>query len=155
MGLWTTFWQSWAVMWSRSSPFLAGAEAAILTSWSWAKIERLHNTGAGPKLKGSTTLELGTRQHGRVNVTLFSGLKGVGYCNITKVVVVSPFRHKDITGIIFQIFSWPEISIMFLRCRCRKVKKCRVPGSVLLFDHWWRQLMNMIFLLWYPGAFSA
>ena len=77
--------------------------------------------GAGPKLKGSTTLELGTRQHGRVNVTLFSGHKGVGYCNITKVVVVSPFRHKDI--IIFLIFSCPEISIMFLRCRCSEAKK--------------------------------
>ena len=47
--------------------------------------------------------ELGTRQLCRDTVTMFSGLKVVGYCIITIFLVVSPFIHGDLTS--FRVFS--------------------------------------------------
>ena len=55
--------------------------------------------------------ELGTWQHCRDNVTMFSGLKVVGYFIINIFVVATPFRHRDPK--IFRIFLVPEALVRF------------------------------------------
>ena len=49
-------------------------------------------------------LELGTRQHCRNNVTMFSGQKMVDYCRMSKVDVDSPFRHQGLNVFRFFLF---------------------------------------------------
>ena len=46
--------------------------------------------------------ELGTQQHCRDNVTMFSGHTVIGYCIITIFIVATPFRHRDLN--IFRKF---------------------------------------------------
>ena len=57
-------------------------------------------------LSSSRTPELGTPQHGRVNVTMYvSGLKVFGFSIFTIFVVATPSRQRDLN--IVRIFSCP------------------------------------------------
>ena len=71
--------------------------------------------------------ELGTRQHCRDNVTMFSSHKSVGYCFITIFVVAKLYLDTE-TLIFIEFFLVPEA---LLRCRCREsLKYCRMFSSV-------------------------
>ena len=70
--------------------------------------------------------ELGTRQHCRHNVTMFSSHNVFGYCIISIYFLwLYPSRHRD----LFKFFLVPEAR---LHCRVfivAKLKNCRVPSS--------------------------
>ena len=78
--------------------------------------------------------ELGTRQHCRDNVTMFSGLKVVGF-TIATIFVVSTqstvCRHRDHN--IFQIFPVPEALLCCRVVIVAKLKHCRLPSSVFFY----------------------
>ena len=69
--------------------------------------------------------ELGTRQHCRDNVTMFSGLKAVEFCIFTIFAVATPSSHRALIFFLY-FFSCPwgsMYSITLSRCRCRKAKQ--------------------------------
>ena len=71
------------------------------------------------------SLLMGTRQHWRDNVTMFSGHKVVGYCILTIFVVATPSRHRDLN--IFRMFCFA----LWHFCVVAKLNDCRVPSSVI------------------------
>ena len=74
--------------------------------------------------------ELGTRQHCRDNVTMFSGNTIVAYSIMAKFVVTNQFRHRGLN--IFRIFACHWSSNMLSHFRvvvASKLKKLRVPSS--------------------------
>ena len=75
--------------------------------------------------------ELGTRQHCRDYVTMFSGQKNGGlqpYLYIATFGMATPFRHRGLK--ICRIFSCPWRSITFSRCRWRDKCWQRSPCTV-------------------------
>ena len=63
-------------------------------------------------------IELGTRQHCRDNLTIFSGHKIVGYCIMLQLL------HLDTETLTFFIFVSGHRSFITLsRCNCRKAKQ--------------------------------
>ena len=58
--------------------------------------------------------ELGTRQHCRDNVTMFSSHKSVGYCFITIFVVAKLYLDTE-TLIFFEFFLVPAILLSLSR----------------------------------------
>ena len=100
-------------------------------------LRALLNRGAKPDClslpaRRDTFPELGTPQHCRDNVTMFSDHTVVGYSNITLFVVATTFRHRALK--IFRILSCIWSSITLSRCRCRKAYKlsrahCPLPSS--------------------------
>ena len=77
--------------------------------------------------KNQPRAELGTQQHCRDNVTMFSSLKVVGFCFFTIFVVATPSRHRYLN--IFRFFFVPEA---LLRCRVVFVSKLNIVACPAL-----------------------
>ena len=55
------------------------------------------------------------------NVAMSLGNKVVINCIITKFVVATPYRHRDLNSC--RIFSGPYYLVALWHCRCREAKK--------------------------------
>ena len=100
--------------------------------------------------------ELGPRQHCRDNVTMFSGLKVVGFCTFTIFVVATPSRHQDLN--IFRIFSCPWGSVTLSRYHIvvvAKLKYCRLPSSDNHYIYTFVYSKNQIEKLFFVGQTSS
>ena len=75
------------------------------------------------KLKMSFFAELGTRQHCRDNVTMFSDQKVVGSYIITIFIVATPSRHWDFI-IFFEVFLVYEALLRCCIVVVAKIKYC-------------------------------
>ena len=73
-------------------------------------------------------VELGTRQHYRDNVTMFSGQKVVGYCILIQFIVTTSFRHRDL-NIFYIFFRSKKLNYIVASFVAAKLKICHVPSS--------------------------
>ena len=71
---------------------------------------------------------MGTRQHYRDNVTMFSGHKVVGYCILFLVIVTTSFRHRDLKHILY-FFRSKKLNYIVASFVAAKLKICHVPSS--------------------------
>ena len=78
-------------------------------------------------------VELGTRQHCRDNMTMFSGVKVVGYCIITISVVATPFRHRDL-NILLNFFFSLKIFYIFALSLSRSLNIVGCPALAVGMD---------------------
>ena len=67
---------------------------------------------------GLLKTELGTRQHWRDNVTMFSGQQMIDYCRMSVLVAATLSRHQGLNT--SRIFSRQWSSITLWRCHCRQ-----------------------------------
>ena len=105
------------VLWRPRTRFLCGKRPNRLITYS--------------KTKVYSTWELGTGQHSRDNVTMFSGKTIVDYCSLCTFFVATPLRHQQLKH--FRIFL---VSEALSRCRVvLKLKNGLVPSSGILFSN--------------------